>query len=335
MISDYLPADISRRIGRWRRRRGRYDARTAACLRRAAKRESSPEALLEYLRFRRDLGHLPAADEAENLLHLLPALTAARRRNAVNLLLECGFEDAVLGAVPSAELTAFATHSPPVAHLLGHHAQLTGTARHLARLHASQDAWRRDFTAELRDRAGCGVRVIGNAGHPTARTRADHGGEGAWITRFNRFNRATPADEGGGADTGLDVWVRAPDLDEPVPHPGPTWVVLSGADPRFQLGTWGAITDLLERDLRVVTIPLCTWRSLVAELSAPPSAGLLYLAWVIEVLGKPDAVTAAGFQALDEVGASTPRRRGQGVRHDWSAERRVLAGWRRNGLRVV
>ena len=137
----------------------------------------------------------------------------------------------------------------------------------------------------------------------------------------------------------IDVWVRAPDLSGFAPSP-PPWVILGGPDPLFQLSEWDAISSLHAQGAKVLTVPLATWQRAVETLGAPPSAGVMLLAWIGEILGGHDDVSAAGFQVrADDVepGAyhQALRKHIASSRHRWPVERRLLARWQAQGLTLL
>jgi hypothetical protein len=311
-----------------------YDAETSELLRRAVDARPTPKNQLAYLRFRRDLGNLPEPEAAVRLLDALPSLRGSALRQACNLLCECGRVDDVVSALPRSTLREMAASSPPMAAALGD--EVAGGPARLAELHRSQEAWRRALADTVRQHQGS-ICVVGNAGSLSGARLGDAIDRHALVSRFNHYRSASTDDRDIGCR--IDVWVRAPDLRGFAPAKPPPWVVLSGADPRFQLASWGPILTLLDAGVRVVTLPLSTWRPLVARLAAPPSAGLLYLAWLVELLGDPATITAAGFQLGEpDAGAAyhqaLPRHRGS-VRHRWLAERAILREWRERGMRFL
>ncbi len=158
------------------------------------------------------------------------------------------------------------------------------------------------------------------------------------VVRFNRYrsDRSRPEDTG----QRTDVWVRAPDLrhaDSP-DNPAAEWIVLSGPDIRYQLADWTPLVPHIEAGRRMLTVPLVTWHALVKELHAPPSAGILLLAWIIELTGSTAGITAVGFQSADSpIGVRQPYhhalpRQRPGHRHNWAGERALLSRWMAQGL---
>lgn len=60
---------------------------------------------------------------------------------------------------------------------------------------------------------------------------------------------------------------------------GVQWVVVSGPEMAFRLQDWRRFEASWQDGTRLLTVPLQTWSELVSALQAPPSAGLLFLAW--------------------------------------------------------
>jgi hypothetical protein len=221
-------------------------------------------------------------------------------------------------------------HVPAIAALLqraGHEADLA-----LAQIFEQQERWRDEFAQTIRQQGDVGICVVGNSG---ALRRA---GAGEWIdrhalvVRFNRFSSADadPRDLG----SKLDVWCMAPGF-RGDPPPRAPWIVVTGPDMQFRLLDWRNVKPALASGSRVLTVPLAVWRNLVSELMAPPSAGLLVLAWLREITGSWRGVHAIGFG--DAVGAgarchhSDPKQVAV-ARHNWAGERQVLMRWRGEGL---
>ncbi len=161
------------------------------------------------------------------------------------------------------------------------------------------------------------------------------------VVRFNHYRSATSRLE----DTGrrIDVWVRAPNLNiiDLAENPMADWIVLSGPDIRYKLANWEPLKPHLEAGRQILTVPLDIWRTLVNELQAPPSAGMLLLAWAIRLTGSPAGITVAGFQsAINPVlirqayHQALPQQR-PGRRHNWAGERKLLNRWQSAGLTLL
>ena len=303
-----LPAALLTAAARRRRAKGFYDRRTLALFRRAWLRARSASALMDYLLFRRDLGFALAPRWLAPLRERLPGLRGRYRRLALGLMAEIGADPA--GGNDFSE-------DPGV---IG--------------LHALQDQLRDAFAAVLRRQREDGICVVGNAGSLVGLRLGATIDQHGLVVRFNRFRGADsePADIG----SRLDVWVVAPDFEGPPPQ-GVRWIVVSGPEMRFRRHNWESLRPALDAGAVLLTVPLAPWRGLVATLQAPPSAGLLFLAWLRSLLGSWDGVRAVGFGAGATPGAvyhhADPRHKAVG-RHQWAGERLVLQAWHDEGLRT-
>lgn len=336
----WLPSTLSYFWGSHRRNRGFYDALTRQ-LHSSSGPARSVGALIRQTAYERDLGIAPSRVRCEELLRLagLGSQNVSERQmfRYVNLLLEGsaahepvlqGRFDETLGvAFSHAQLHRLASHSPAVAALLARRDEsLSSQSALLAGLHQSQSQWRSEFLTLIRDneRSVC---VVGNS--PNLRGA----GEGTAIdahpivVRFNRCSSDWLPEQDAGRK--LDVWVRAPGLELVAPPNSelPAWVILSGADLRYQMRNWSRVLPLLRSGVKVLTVPLPTWGRLAAQLQAPPSAGLLIWHWLLEELKRPASVRVLGFQ---QFGVGTKNR--TRARHNWPAEDRVIQQLRSIGL---
>ncbi|MCP5279516.1 MAG: glycosyltransferase family 29 protein [Thiobacillus sp.] len=316
-----------------RRHDGQYDFATLAGFREAWRKSRQAGDLVAYLAFRRDLGlplhrhHLPL------LLAVLPRLGPRAWLEAFNLI-----EEAMgRGHPPPIHLGPLKRRlcevSPPLAALLADSAFVRKSPflSAMARLDREQEVRRAAFAAHLRSVPS--LCVVGNHSGLIGSGLGAAIDAHACVVRFNQY-RGPGSDL---ADLGerTDVWVRMPGVArEQIDFRG-GWVVISGPDLRYRLSNWHAARDLLERNVPMLTVPLDVWRDLVAELAAPPSAGLLFLAWLRRLLPHGlRGVGLAGFQrASDKEGAYHHAVVGKqaGHRHDWPLERALLEDWTQEG----
>lgn len=171
------------------------------------------------------------------------------------------------------------------------------------------------------------VAVVGNA---PSLLGAGHGASIDAAAHVVRFNRAV-TDEALAADVGrrTDALVLSPGAvrrGRPLPAPR---VVLTGCDPLTRPSRyWRHLAAA--RPSGVAAFPDTLWHTLVARLGAPPSAGLLALAWY-ERHAPGTPVDAHGFGLLEEEAspAEAANHYADGeprsTRHDWAAERALLA----------
>lgn len=342
LAAHFGTAWTDRVYGLWRRRRGHYDAFTLACLRRAWYRQPGLRNLLGYLDCRRACGFAPSTPLLAHLARLLPQARGRDLHRALNLLLEGAAGQAPLSTLDRATLRALAGHSPPLAAALlevGH--SLEAPAITLAGLHTQQPAWRAAFIEQLTAVRGS-ICVVGNAASLAGAGLGARIDAHRTVLRFNRYSAAGSA----AADIGtrIDVWVCSPEFTTAhlTAHCPAQWLLLSGNDMRYQLYDWTRLLPLLAGGCRVLTVPGTVWRELVRVLHAPPSAGVLSLAWLIGILaGDPAGIAVAGFQTgRQPVEASrgyhhaAPGQRA-GSRHNWQGELRLLQHWQRHGLSVL
>lgn len=245
----------------------------------------------------------------------------------------------------------------------------------LAHLQNRQAAWRQEFADWLAERRGS-ICVVGNAPTLTRTGHGSRIDANRCVVRFNRFqlpagessprnhqsahspgwthwltracchpgvqpsfhhSLTTPAQDTGSR---IDVLVCAPDLAGTLPGQScpAEWLILSGCDVRYQLYDWQSLVPLLDAGQKILTVPRKPWRRLVRELHAPPSAGVLLLEWLIELVGDVKGITAADFQD-DRQPAQFSRHyhhalpwQRAGRRHNWSRELALLQRWRADGL---
>jgi len=340
-----VPGWLSATIGRWRRRQGKYDKTTLACFYSAWRKRANFSNLMAYLKFRRDLGFTPPAHLLKPLADSLPRLNPDSQRRIFAWLWE-GRAQAPLAVLASDTLSRLAESSPPAAAALAQRVDLLSMeAQALALLQNQQEAWRVEFSEYLTGNRDS-ICVVGNAAGVANTALGRRIDAQQVVVRFNRFSMApaTAATKENSLtaqrrDVGccLGVWVCSPDV--PVPYPPAVdlveWVVITGPDVRYHLSNWGNIIALLKQQKKVLTVPLRVWRMLVRELKAPPSAGILCLAWLIEILGAAKELKVAGFQRQ-----SVPNTRYHYAlhhhkpsrRHNWEKERLLLCRWEMQGL---
>lgn len=284
---------------RQRRRVGKYDPRTLALCKAIFAWERSLDSLLLLQSFRRDLG-LRLSPLARKQLRNREALPPFAGAPSVHGM--CVSDG--LGSVPVIEIPG------------ARGVVWNGIARRT-----------KDFEEELRTAARRGIAVVGNAPQLAG---AGHGAkidEAGFVVRFNQFATGAP-------DFGkkTDVLVRSPSFEGGAPL-GCRWQVVSGADAVFRVRRDSLFAEWIAPP--TVGVALEVWRDLVRELEAPPSAGVLTLAWFHRILDswKPLCGFGFGFD-IGQYHAGSKRFR-PGKRHDWEGERRLLSKWKQQGLDLV
>lgn len=325
------PGFLSRWLGLHRRRKGFYDRATLACFAASWANSASPTDLLRYALFRRDLGKPLPRRWGGALVSALPLLSASERRLALGLLAESAPERL---AVVERALLLDGASLPAIASRVFNADKDFGD---LARVDTCQLAWRAAFADCFRAALSSGgVAVVGNAA-----TLIGLGG-GAQIDRHGmvvRFNHFMGGDVPTG-DVGIktDVWVLSPGYEGPVPEQV-AWVVMSGPDMRFRLSDWHNVLPLVRQGVPVLTIPLAVWQQVTRFLQAPPSAGVLLLAYLNSLSGgrwqgMSVAGIGTGMAGSGRYHASLPRHMASS-RHAWEKEAKLVRTWRQQGLSEI
>lgn len=325
-----LPPVLLAMVARRRRSQGFYDGRTRAVFRRVWQQTHSIAALVEYALYRRDLGYPLPPRWIAPLVTGLYRLRPASRRLALALLAESSPQ--TLSTLPLHYLVGGGNILAPLASFLVQRGE-SAAPRWLARLHERQLVWREDFSSLLRARAKDGICLVGNAGSLRGGGLGSHIDGQGLVVRFNRYSGPNSAAVDFGSK--MEVWVGAPGFSGQPPA-DVSWVISTGPDMRFRRQNWASFEERLTRDLPVLTVPLSVWRELVAQCCAPPSAGLLLLAWMRELLGSWGGISTVGIGIPPS--ANTPYHHAVPKqlpydRHDWEKERALLRRWRSEGLR--
>jgi hypothetical protein len=302
----HLKATPLRWLARQRRSRGRYDHQTLQ-LYRLAQQTGDAVALLDYSRFRRDLGHPLPARCVDGLLAHYPSLSASRQWQIAALLREIG-HPGLDDQWANETLGLGLSHAAP-----------------------NQADWRGGFRKTLLAERSRGICVVGNSGALVGSRLGDTIDSAGVVIRFNRFrsDRINAADIG----TRTTVWVTAPDYQGPGPK-AVDWVVISGPDVCYHMRHWQPFETRLRAARPVITVPLKCWRDMVSVLCAPPSAGVLTLAWLHHLLGGWSDITAVGIGS-GLGGGYHHARRVRSSRHAWAKEAALVRSWADQGLNVL
>lgn len=321
------------------RKQGAYQKQSLQYFARAWQLSGHIDDLLAYALFRRDLGKALPKRWCGLVKDNLQSLSPQRRLLAVNLLLESdtGCADvALFRALPAPQTIQMPAILFYLSEIAGH--GLECWQQKLADIFARQDQWRNAFQAKLAIQARQqGICVVGNAGCMRGSLLGEVIDQQSCVVRFNVFSSA----QTDGADMGYkhDVWVVTPGFKSgQVPADFSGDIVLTGPDMQYRLLDWSGMQVFRDHDLPLLTVPLAVWRVMVRELAAPPSAGLLFLAWLKSLLGSWHGVSVAGFGALadnDAVYHHTNAKHQPSSRHNWAGEAVILRRWQNEGLQSL
>lgn len=296
-------------LAKRRRAKGYYDYQTLAMFRYVWLQTMSINALLNYVLFRRDLG-FPLHPRWESRFRLEVKKLNFFRRQRVKLLL--------------AELSVNSQKNPE-------------KSLHLRdesfALYQNQSVWRREFKEQMIQDSKLGLCVVGNSGSLINSGLGEFINQHETVVRFNNFQNSKSS----ALDIGkkIDVWMISPIYSASVPDV--KWMVVSGPDVLFHRRNWNKFRKLSSNKVRVLTVPLIIWKSVVKQLKAPPSAGILFLAWLKMLLGSWDNIFVAGFSYSysKTIPYHHANSRHKAVeRHNWEAEYNLIQQWRLEGLQV-
>ena len=196
---------------------------------------------------------------------------------------------------------------------------------------ADQQALQTEFYAWLRNAERQTVAVVGNSAALLGARRARAIETAHCVIRFNHW-KAEAEDVG----RRTDVWVRSPlDIraeDSPTPVPAPRWVAVSGPEMDSRRPEWDHWT--MVNACPLLSVPLHVWRALVRKLDAPPSAGLLTLAWLHSTRGCWDGIEVFGMGYAGGRYHAAKNRHRPSHRHRWEMESALLGCWAGDGLKV-
>jgi hypothetical protein len=328
MIS--CPAFLLYWFAKRRRSLGYYDNRTLSMFYLHWRRRGTKGALFRYLLFRRDLGLPLSEKKSTRLLESSGFLRSGYKFLTLAMLLESRVAD--VSVATSVQVERGGRRMAPLASLEKINLGSTGHPW-LASIEHKQEQWRQSFKTQILEAAR--ICVVGNSYWLNGAGLGEQIDANDLVIRFNRFSGPASAT----ADLGqrLDVWSTSPGLAVAPPDAVP-WVIVTGPDVRYRLQSWERFQARLEHGKPVLTIPLLQWRELVGRLSAPPSAGLLILAWIRAIRGSWHGIQVTGFggavSGLNNYHHADPGY-GAASRHNWAEEEKVLFEWQGEGLAML
>jgi hypothetical protein len=103
---------------------------------------------------------------------------------------------------------------------------------------------------------------------------------------------------------------------------------------QFRLEKWESWKDWIQSGSPLLSVPLSVWQELVAQLQAPPSAGLLTLLWLRHLAGTWHGIKATGFGYREGIYHAHLPNHQPSRRHRWKQEIDVLSQWQEEGLQI-
>ncbi len=341
MIFPIFPISTGAFYWRWRAKRARqggvYTRQTLYYYWRAWTCSQRADDLLAFLLFRRDLG-LPAQRFWLKRLHNLVGDLRPSRRLLYRALAQESWGDACRGWLSQSlpALNFAQVQLPAVLHQVME-STLSADQLRLRDVFRQQTEWRQTLRAQLRQwQSAGGICVLGNAGILHQAGLGERIDRHAAVLRFNTYQseHTTIIDTGSTIQLwGITGSYRINSIDH---IPAVAGVLLAGPAMQFRLLDCSGLLSLRQAGLPVITLPLSLWHKLVKVLQAPPSAGLLCLAFLRESLGSWQGISVAGFSALVKQSdkpyhISHPKHKAS-IRHNWDAEKQLLQAWLAEGL---
>lgn len=297
-------------IAQQRRSKGLYDATTLDYFKRACELSSKVAFHLAYARLQRDIhgyvDHNTLDIVQQAALLQVPDTTISNRLKLT--LSEFDYPNKYVVKRPASQIN-----------------DQNIKALELDAINSSQLTWRQELFKYLHGRS---IAVVGN-GTSLANTNMGQSIDSNTIVcRFNRFPSIGDVSNDVGHRT--DIWITSPDvLNEKKVLPNTLkWVIISGGDVRYTLQNWSGAINHLKQDRRIITIPLEVWSSLVKQLQAPPSAGILWLHYLSTHQHLDINIHAYGFDKTDtnhqhyHIGSKSFK---PSSRHAWTKEKAYLA----------
>lgn len=295
-----------------RQAKGYYDITSLWLFKLEYRRKPCINSFIGYLQFRRSLGYPIKQNQREKL--------------------ECFIKATLLSPLWTLGLTH---RSRLYLNLIQHLTDRSGkgvsfrSRRSVKHWQLQQQNWLTELKSRL---AECKtIAIVGNS--PGLRN-AEYGTEidaADFVVRFNLYNSTQTRLEDIGNK--LSLWVVAPGYRGPAALS--EFCLVSGPDMLFWRQNWDSLLTL---DSKVLSSPLCIWRSLVRKLAAPPSAGLLCIEFLKSLCGEQQCLKVFGFGYNPESNTSYHHTSSQHQavnRHNWNGERQLLNQWSQQRINVV
>lgn len=290
------------------RNRGLYNYETLWFYKKLWLKNKTANNFLEYVLFRRDLGYILSKKNQYLLSTVLDKLGYKQKEKALLLLKEV-------------ELKYF------------YNKNYVENINWLERVKRDQDSLYIKFKEQLEKSKENGICVVGNSAILNNSKLGKIIDKKDFVIRFNQcFKNDVPDNDSGKK---LDVWVSAPNYDKAIQNKA-NWILLSGPDVLYLDINVKRFNTYIEQGGNLLSVPLDIWKQLVKRLQAPPSAGILTLYWIKEILGSWEGVSFTGFDLSlfhKQYHHADPNHLA-GQRHNWEEEKRLLIEWKSKGLEL-
>lgn len=164
------------------------------------------------------------------------------------------------------------------------------------------------------------VVVVGNSPNLAGKNLGNTIDQADIVVRFNQF----ASEQTRHCDIGskLDVWVMAPGYRGPVPEQA-EFVIVTGPNMLWWQQNWQTLQN---HRGKIIGVPLNYWKTCVAELSAPPSAGFLIVQMLKQLPTERLAITGFGIKEGSPYHHAIEGHQAVS-RHNWEAEGNLMKQW--------
>jgi len=292
----------------------------------------SPNGSLHYYLFRRDLGYKLSPLDVKALLILFPKYKSKLQLKLISMCLEAQPKCSIKSYLP-----LFLKGRSNIPSLLAvNQKKLDRNQRFIARIHSSQEKWRKTFKTYIHDAINKHQFLIGGNGAITEISKLKSLQSNYLQVCFNDYLNSPNKDVF--IKKKVSIWVVSPDYKGPYPK-DPDWVVVSGPEVNFHLIDWNFLLPLMKKNIPILTIPLPVWRSLIQKLGSPPTAGILFLKWIQLITQKNQRPYI--FSLGIGVNAKRPMLTNflfsffKFNRHNFLKESKLIISFRKIGFRVI
>jgi len=332
MVLNKLNVFLSYKKAKILRGQGEYNSKTLKLFFKAWYLTNNQNYLIEYIKFRRDLGQPISFQLAQKILKHWGELSPKNQALISALLLEANDKSSQKLALETLKFKQRDLFIPAAlafqaAETLTHQQQL------LLSIYTEQAGWRAALAQVLQSFAGgAGISIIGNAGLMLGSSLGAKIDSAGFVVRFNAFAAAPHLQKDLGS--AYHAWCVTPSFKAECTS-NLSWLLVAGPEMQYRLADWSYFLPFREKNIPIITLPLDVWRGLVKELQAPPSAGICLLAFFYALLGSWTGISVAGFGALSDKITDyhymNPRNKAS-QRHNWFGEERLIKRWLVEGL---